>query len=149
MTFSDGNERFQLSPPPFSVLPNKFQWRDIDEKPCQQNLVVDNITLEASWLLEHSTCNPGKTYQWGFSYGVLLTWVVSTAIYVVLLVYLDLHVNANSRADRHRFHVSLFRDVLDLAKEIRAQLGPGVETMTGEELELEMKNMRGVVELET
>ncbi|KAK5674213.1 hypothetical protein LTS10_013050 [Elasticomyces elasticus] len=144
----DSNGTMDLLPPPLSVVPNSYQWAVTD---AEQYVWVGDARMTREYLTDegNAICQPGKTYQWGFSFAVLLMFAIMTASYSALLIYLDWHVYTYSRADRYKHSVSVFRDVLDLAQELQNQLGSGVMALTGEELDTKVKEFRGSIKLDT
>ncbi|KAK5696263.1 hypothetical protein LTR17_024368 [Elasticomyces elasticus] len=144
----DSNATINLLPPPLSVVPNSYLWAVTD---AEQYVWVGDARMTREYLTDegNAICQPGKTYQWGFSFAVLLMFAIMTASYSALLIYLDWHVYTYSRADRYKHSVSVFRDVLDLAQELQDQLGSGVMALTGEELDTKVKEFRGSIQLDT
>jgi len=57
-------------------------------------------------------------------------------------------VYAYSLADHYKQPRSIYHDVVDLAKELRAQLGASVWTMTAEEMNEKVKEIRGAMTLD-
>lgn len=89
--------------------------------------VGSNVTYNQSWISNNTICEPETSYQWGFSFLMLFTFLIAFCLFLITLVALHWSVYDYSRADRFKQPISVYRDVLDLAAELKAQLGD--ETM--------------------
>ncbi|KAK5116835.1 hypothetical protein LTR85_009095 [Meristemomyces frigidus] len=138
--FTISNETFTLSPPPLTIIYN------LDDA---QLFYSGNTTYNATWLANNTVCEPGNTYVWGFSALMLFTFSVATSLFSVLLVTLHWVIHEHSRADRYKQTISVYRDVLDLAEELKARFGGQVQDMSGEELNRTVKQDAGAMQLQT
>lgn len=111
---------------------------------------ADNKTASGSELASIGKCLPSEDYIWGFSSLMLFTFCMITL--VVLLLMMTLHYDAyfNSMADRYKLETSPYRDVLDLAGELRSQYGEDeAEAMTATALDKAMQTNPATAGLET
>ena len=138
-------ENFVLSPPPLDITALYYH----ESSDYFVYLVTENKTLNRTWVSDHSVCQPGDTYLWGFSGPMLLIFCTATALFSVLLVTLYWMAYDHSQADRYKQPVSLYRDVLDIALELRDQLGEKSQEMPGDELDHSIAKARGTIELDT
>ncbi|KAK5692156.1 hypothetical protein LTR97_011330 [Elasticomyces elasticus] len=122
------NRTAYLSPPPLDIVYND---PDLISRDAEQYLWAGDTMYNRSWLLASTVCQPSSGYQWGFSGGMLLLFACATALYTVLAVNLHWLVYRHSRADRYAHTFSVYRDVLDLAGELRLLLGDEVDTLSG------------------
>jgi hypothetical protein len=100
--------------------------------------------------LVRGKCLPGNDYIWGFSSLMLFTFCMITIAVALLLMTLHYDAYFNSAADRYKLSISPYRDVLDLAEELRAHYG-SVETaeMPAKELDRAMREDPVATGLET
>lgn len=70
-------------------------------------------------------CIADKTYSWGFSSLLLLTFCSCTLVFVVILILLETDVYWNSRHDRLNQQFSIYLDIIFLAEELKTICGPG------------------------
>ncbi|KAK5712069.1 hypothetical protein LTR15_012138 [Elasticomyces elasticus] len=129
-----------LATPPLKILQNSYVPASGGDA-GEQYLWVGTTMLNRTWLLDTTVCQADTTYRWGFSSGLLLLFAAATALYTILVVTLHWVVHSHSRADRHGHHVSVYRDALDLAEELKMALGVGVVSMTGAELDEEVRGL--------
>ncbi|KAI7331674.1 hypothetical protein KC315_g5014 [Hortaea werneckii] len=95
-------------------------------------------------------CLPSKDYVWGFSSLMLFTFCILTILVLSLLIVLHYDAYWNSMADRYKLRISAFRDVLDLAEELRAHYGEAeVASMSAPELDKCMQTDPAMSGLET
>jgi hypothetical protein len=127
---------------PGSEEPDRYKWR----------LAYDNETFLASDVEKIGVCLPGDDYDyiWGFS-SLMLFWFCMLTI-VVALILITLHYEAyfNSAADRYKLSISPYRDLLDLAEELRAHYGSAATAdMPANELDKAMREDPVAAGLET
>ncbi|KAI7156218.1 hypothetical protein KC349_g6427 [Hortaea werneckii] len=95
-------------------------------------------------------CLPSKDYVWGFSSLMLFTFCMLTILILLLLIVLHYDAYCNSMADRYKLQISAFRDVLDLAEELRAHYGETeAASMSAPELDKSMQTDPAMIGLET
>jgi hypothetical protein len=109
-----------------------------------------NVSIAPQEILVRGKCLPGNDYIWGFSSLMLFTFCMITIAVALLLMTLHYDAYFNSAADRYKLSISPYRDVLDLAEELRAHYG-SVETaeMPAKELDRAMREDPVATGLET
>ena len=121
---------------PYSTT--RFSWGD------------SNITAYGQSLAAIGICLPSKDYVWGFSSLMLFTFCMLTVATLFLLAVLHYDAYFNSMADQYKLRISPYRDVLDLADELRAYYGEAeVASMPAMELDKAMQNDPATTSLET
>ncbi|KAI6856465.1 hypothetical protein KC343_g7513 [Hortaea werneckii] len=136
-TFDGIPLRFKYSPDPDSTT--YFAMKD-----------GDTVLYRGSELATKGKCLPSKDYVWGFSSLMLFTFCMLTIIIVLLLIVLHYDAYCNSMADRYKLQISAFRDVLDLAEELRARYGEAeVASMSAPELDTAMQTDPAMIGLDT
>jgi hypothetical protein len=113
---------------------------------------LENGTLfiQGAELAERGICLPSKEYVWGFSSLMLFTFCMLTVAVLLLLIVLHYDAYFNSMADRYKLQISPYRDVLDLAEELRAHYGETeVVSMPARELDKAMQRDPATTGLET
>ncbi|KAI7483406.1 hypothetical protein KC351_g5183 [Hortaea werneckii] len=110
----------------------------------------DTALYSGSELAAEGKCLPSKDYVWGFSSLMLFTFCMLTILILLLLIVLHYDAYCNSVADRYKLRISAFRDVLDLAEELRAHYGEAeVASMSAPELDTAMQTDPAMSGLET
>ncbi|RMZ07715.1 hypothetical protein D0860_04983 [Hortaea werneckii] len=110
----------------------------------------DTALYSGSELAAEGKCLPSKDYVWGFSSLMLFTFCMLTILILLLLIVLHYDAYCNSMADRYKLRISAFRDVLDLAEELRAHYGEAeVASMSAPELDTAMQTDPAMSGLET
>jgi hypothetical protein len=101
-------------------------------------------------LAERGICLPSKEYVWGFSSLMLFTFCMLSVAVLLLLIILHYDAYFNSMADRYKLQISPYRDVLNLAEELRAHYGEAeVVSMPARELDKAMQKDPATIGLET
>lgn len=95
-----------------------------------------------------TVCQPGKTYQWGFSSLLLFIFSIFTAVYGMVVLRLNLGIWWHTSIHKQTLHFSIYRDILDLATEIKAELGNAAEDMSAEQLDWRLHSKVGSVRLD-
>ena len=109
-----------------------------------------STVLYGAQLAEIGICLPSKEYVWGFSSLMLFTFCMLTVAIMFLLIMLHYDAYFNSIADRYKLQISPYRDVLDLADELRAHYGEAeVASMSAAELDKAMQKDPAMTGLET
>ena len=105
--------------------------------------------VTGSYINSNSSCQPSGTYVWGFSFLMLFTFCVLTIIFTFVLscVYADTYWN--SKADLYEHPASIYRDILDLAREIKHILGEDGDNLSTKELNQKIERNTTSVQLET
>jgi hypothetical protein len=110
----------------------------------------DSAPRVGSDLAERGICLPSKEYVWGFSSLMLFTFCMLSVAVLLLLIILHYDAYFNSMADRYKLQISPYRDVLDLAEELRAHYGEAeVASMPATELNSVMQKDPATTKLET
>jgi hypothetical protein len=110
----------------------------------------DSKLLLGGQLADFGICLPSKEYVWGFSSLMLFTFCMLTVVILLLLIILHYDAYFNSMADRYKLRISPYRDVLDLAEELRAHYGEAeVALMSAAELDKAMRKDPATTGLET
>ncbi|KAI6843470.1 hypothetical protein KC340_g8260 [Hortaea werneckii] len=110
----------------------------------------DTMLYRGFELAADGKCLPSKDYVWGFSSLMLFTFCMLTILILLLLIVLHYDASCNSMADRYKLRTSAFRDVLDLAEELRAHYGEAeVASMSAPELDKCMQTDPAMSGLET
>ncbi|KAI6840410.1 hypothetical protein KC340_g8482 [Hortaea werneckii] len=110
----------------------------------------DTVLYSGPELATKGKCLPSKDYVWGFSSLMLFTFCILTILILLLLIVLHYDAYCNSMADRYKLRISAFRDVLDLAEELRAHYGEAeVASMSAPELDKSMQTDPALIGLET
>ena len=109
-----------------------------------------NVTVDGEDLASIGVCLPSKEYVWGFSSLMLFTFCMLTVVVLLLLIALHYDAYFNSMADRYKLQISPYRDVLDLAEELRSYYGEAeVVSMPARELDKVMQRDPATIGLET
>jgi hypothetical protein len=109
-----------------------------------------NVSITSQDILAGGKCLPGNDYIWGFSSLMLFTFCMITIAVALLLMTLHYDAYFNSAADRYKLSISPYRDVLDLAEELRAHYGSaGTAEMPAKELDRAMREDPVATGLET
>jgi hypothetical protein len=109
-----------------------------------------NVTVRGDDLAKIGVCLPSKEYVWGFSSLMLFTFCMLTVTILLLLIVLHYDAYFNSMADRYKSQISPYRDVLDLAEELRAHYGETeVMSMPARDLDKAMQRDPATTGLET
>ena len=141
-SISFNNETWTLKAPTLNIVANSSYYGYPSEYYAIDNHAywADNLTI---------TCEPAKRYQWGFSSQLLFTFCVLTIVFATALTSLHLDAYWGGRSDGHTRPTNIYRDTLDLAQELRKQLGVEVEEMSADELRELVNKRQGVIRLET
>ena len=110
----------------------------------------NNASITPQEILVDGKCLPGNDYIWGFSSILLFTFCMVTIAVALLLMTLHYDAYLNSAADRYELSISPYRDLLDLAEELRAHYGAAATAdMSAKELDRAMREDPVVTGLET
>ena len=111
--------------------------------------VAGGVTFNATWIHDHSTCEPSDEYRWGFSFLFLFIFCVLTAVFVALMCAVWWTVYWHSRFDRTDQGFNTYSAVMDLASNVAADLGDDGADLTAKELKGEIRRRRCTVKLNT
>ncbi|KAI7278103.1 hypothetical protein KC345_g6176 [Hortaea werneckii] len=110
----------------------------------------DTVLYTGSELATKGKCLPSKDYVWGFLSLMLFTFCILTIFILLLLIFLHYDAYYNGMADQYKLRISAFRDVLDLAEELRAHYSEAdVASMSAPELDQSMQTDPATIGLET
>lgn len=110
----------------------------------------ENKAADGDELASIGKCLPSEEYIWGFSSLMLFTFCMLTIAVSFLLMALHYDPYFNSMADRYKLEISPYRDVLDLAGEIRSHYGEAEsKAMTATALDRAMQTNPATAGLET
>jgi hypothetical protein len=87
-----------------------------------------------NYMLEHSTCQPTDTYQWGFSYIFMFMVSIFNFIWSYIMVGMWFDTSRASKMYKSGRRPGLLRSVLDLSRVIREELGDAAERMDEDDL---------------
>ena len=136
------NKTWALNAPALDVIVNSSSYDEPSEY-----YAIDNHAYWAKNLT--ITCEPAKRYQWGFSSQLLFTFCILSIAFATALTTLHLDAYWCGRSESHTRPTNIYRDALDLAQELRNQLGVGVEEMSADELRDLVNKKQGIMRLET
>lgn len=110
----------------------------------------DNKTATGDYLATIGNCLPSKDYMWGLSSLLLFIFCMLTVAVLLLLIILHYDAYCNSMADQYKLNISPYRDVLDLADELRKHYGETeVTSMSATALDEAMEKDPATAGLET
>lgn len=127
----------EISMEPTSVILKTRCWIDNTRDPLSQDC------MEEDFLLSHAVCSPQKRYKWGFASLLLFTHGVFTILYATIMAMLFINASCRSRLNGMKTRLSMYRDVLDLAAEIKLALGQEAQDMSVDELEAKIMTTTG------
>ncbi|KAK5717785.1 hypothetical protein LTR15_008624 [Elasticomyces elasticus] len=108
------------------------------------------LALTREYLLNHMSCEPAKTYSWGFSSIALCIFCILTVLFATMLLVLQQDAFRHGRADRYVSKgTNAYRDAIDLVDELRKKFGDDVQYMPAEELERLVKREGGGIGVDT
>jgi hypothetical protein len=133
------------------VYPNTMPERPgLDSSITPWRLAYNDKSFPATDIERHGKCLPRDDYVWGFSSLILFTFCMITVAVAILLIILHYDAYFNSAADRYKLSISPYRDLLDLAEELRAHYGAAATAdMPAKELDRAMREDPVVTGLET
>jgi hypothetical protein len=86
------------------------------------------------YLLDHGSCKPSETYQWGFSYIFLFMMSIFNFIWACIMTVMWLDTRRGSRMYRNGRRPGLLRSIMDYSAAIRQELGTEAEFLEEDEL---------------
>jgi len=108
---------------------------------------TDGPTISSEELLDKTLCQPTKVYQWGFSSLLLSLFGIATMVSSAILLALNAVIWQQTRTKTLSVDFSIYRDILDLAGEIKAELGEGAEDLSATVLNDRIKTDTGNVRI--
>jgi len=109
-----------------------------------------NSSISWSYITTNGTCQPTKTYEWGFSSLMLFSFCIVTCFVSILMLWLHYDAWWYSSADRYPLYISVYQDILDLADALRRHYGiTELNSMPARTLQKTIKDHPWGVELET
>ena len=98
---------------------------------------------DPGYMLDHGSCKPGETYQWGFSYIFLFMVSIFNFIWACIMVGMWLDTRRGSRLYRSGRRPGLLRSIVEFAAAIKEEVGDGTEDMEEEELRERLRASEG------
>ncbi|KAK2760948.1 hypothetical protein FQN54_002190 [Arachnomyces sp. PD_36] len=163
-TYSENDQ-----PSDIEVLPQPSKWEldgstiDLDS-PTLNITFLDEDTVRAerqytyegrqgtvySWpyMLEHGSCQPGRTYQWGFSYIFLFMMSIYNCIWTFIMCGMWIDTRRASHMYRSGHRPGLLRSVMDMSSAIREELGEEAQHYSNDELEWCLRESDGAMLVE-
>ncbi|CAO2651972.1 Nn.00g002550.m01.CDS01 [Neocucurbitaria sp. VM-36] len=99
----------------------------------------------ATYLLEHGSCKPSETYQWGFSYIFLFMVSIFNFVWSCIMVGMWLDTRRGSRMYKSGRRPGLLRSIMDYSAAIREELGTEVDYLEEEELRQRLRDSGGAL----
>lgn len=94
-----------------------------------------NETYNLSYIQDNGSCQPSKTYKWGFSFLLLFIVVLSSSIWAIGTYTLWLDAYYNSRIDYTKRSMSMQRAVLEISTAMKKDMGEdATENISDQEL---------------
>ena len=135
-------KRWSLPDPPLSIVVNGSGFG-------KYFYSIGSRALKTSYITSTGQCEPSKTYVWGFSFPMLFTVCILTMLFFGALGFVYLDTYNNGEADQFERPVSIYRDILDLAHDIKQVLGNDGDTLSTKELERKFGEDTTRIRLET
>ncbi|EUC48819.1 hypothetical protein COCMIDRAFT_33686 [Bipolaris oryzae ATCC 44560] len=98
-----------------------------------------------SYLLEHGSCQPSETYQWGFSYIFLFMVSIFNFIWTCIMIGMWLDTRMSSRMYKSGRRPGLLRSIMDYSAAIRQELGTEAEYLEETDLRKHLKQSGGAL----
>lgn len=98
-----------------------------------------------TYMLSYSSCKPGETYQWGFSYIFLFMVSIFNFIWSCIMIGMWFDTRRGSRAYRSGRRPGLLRSIVEYAAALKEEIGEELVHM--EEDEIRSRLRRGTVGL--
>lgn len=95
------------------------------------------------WMLDHGSCKPGETYQWGFSYIFLFMVSIFNFVWACIMVGMWFDTTRGSRLYRSGRRPGLLRSIVEYAAAIREEVGESVDGMEEEEMRERLRKSEG------
>ena len=94
-----------------------------------------NETYNLSYIQDNGSCQPSKTYKWGFSYLSLFIVVLLSSIWAIGTYTLWLDAYYNSRIDYTKRSMSMQRAILEISTAMKKDMGEdATENVSDQEL---------------
>jgi hypothetical protein len=120
-TFTMNGHNISLPPP---RLTSTYVWQKV--------WMHDNSTYTRDDM--RATCQPGKRYQWGFSFLPLLAFCVYTTEIAVFVYLMWVDTYLDSRKHRAGHRLGLFRAAMDFSDSLKAEAGEDCTDKTEKQL---------------
>lgn len=139
-TLTVDNQTIHIEAPPISVTTwGSNRYAGNDSLPRFYDDPGSGEVVNSTWIRSQTVCQPAKTYQWGFSALMLFSFSILTIVYGLVMMQMNFYVWHRTSINKRDLHFSVYRDILDLAAEIKAELGDGVEDISAKDLDKCMK----------
>jgi hypothetical protein len=107
-----------------------------------------NHSYTGYYLLDHGSCKPSETYQWGFSYIFLFMVSIFNFIWVCIMVGMWLDTRRGSMMYRSGRRPGLLRSIMEYSAAIREELGTEADHLDEDELRKRLTESRGALVVE-
>jgi len=107
-----------------------------------------NHSYTGYYLLDHGSCKPSETYQWGFSYIFLFMVSIFNFVWVCIMVGMWLDTRRGSMMYRSGRRPGLLRSIMDYSAAIREELGAEANYLEEDELRKRLTQSRGALVVE-
>lgn len=135
-TLSINNQTVHIDAPPLTVTTwGSNRYAGNDTMPRYYDDPGSGEVVNSTWIRNATICQPAKTYQWGFSALMLFSFSILTIVYGLVMIQLNFYIWRRTSINKRDLHFSVYRDILDLAAEIKAELGDGVEDLSAKDLD--------------
>jgi hypothetical protein len=131
-----------LSSPPLNITPNDGG---------SVVIVGNKTTLTSttrSYLFDKTVCTPSTVYRWGFSSQILFAFCMATFIFLIILQVLAWNLYEHSRIYRLEQRINVYRDVLDISRELSTIYGPGLSDMSPNEVQTDLQRQNLAMEMQ-
>ncbi|KAI4650868.1 hypothetical protein J4E93_003225 [Alternaria ventricosa] len=107
-----------------------------------------NHSYTGYYLLDHGSCKPSETYQWGFSYIFLFMVSIFNFVWVCIMVGMWLDTRRGSMMYRSGRRPGLLRSIMDYSAAIREELGNETNYLEEDELRKRLTESKGALVVE-
>ncbi|KAK5112828.1 hypothetical protein LTR85_011162 [Meristemomyces frigidus] len=135
------NTTWDLAPPPLYIDPYN--------KDDQEFFALGDELIEGAVVIESLVCEPASAYQWGFSSQLLFTFCILSIVFAAIMTTLHLDAYWNGHSERSRRPTNVYRDVLDLAQELRKQFGEDAQDTPAPELRTTVEQEGAAMQVQT
>ncbi|KAF2502174.1 hypothetical protein BU16DRAFT_554248 [Lophium mytilinum] len=131
-----------LSPPSLNITMPRYE--NENERLFNYEGIQGNA-YTWKYMLEHGSCQPGTSYQWGFSYIFLFMISIFNCVWSAILAGMWIDTARKSRMYKAGHRPGLLRSVMDLSYAIREELGAKAQDFSEEELKTHLRESDGAM----
>ncbi|KAK5693810.1 hypothetical protein LTR17_025013 [Elasticomyces elasticus] len=113
-----GHTTTHLHDPPLNI--------SLQESPSSNNVslvAVGQSVMSYSFLAHNVKCIPSAEYKWGFSFLLLLTFCLTSLLYLAILQAMTWRLYEHSRSDRLEHPVNVYQAAVEIAQELSDHFG--------------------------